>query len=131
MTRILAFSDLHAARRATAAILEEGAGADLILGAGDFCNMREGLAEAMAPFAPLAERLVAVPGNAETDAELATAAPPGTTVLHGTAVERAGLRIFGFGYAVPVTPFGDWSCDLSEAEAEAMLAPCAGADILL
>ncbi|MEM9010312.1 MAG: metallophosphoesterase [Pseudomonadota bacterium] len=131
MTRILAFSDLHASRRRTEALIAAGAEADLILGAGDFCNMRQGLAEALAPFAPLAEKLIAVPGNAESAEELRDAAPPGTTVLHGEATRRAGLTIFGLGYAVPITPFGAWSCDLSEKDAETLLAGVETADILL
>jgi len=48
-----------------------------------------------------------------------------------TGVEIAGVRLFGLGYGVPVTPFGAWSCDLSEAQAEAMLGACKGADILV
>ncbi len=43
----------------------------------------------------------------------------------------AGLRLFGLGYGVPVTPFGAWSCDLSEKDAAAMLATCEAADILI
>ena len=129
MTRILAFSDLHLSRSKAAAIREAAREADLVIGAGDFCNARQGLDEAMELLWPLEDRAVYVPGNAESADELraATAA----TVLHGEGVERRGLRLFGLGYGVPVTPFGAWSCDLSEEEAERLLAPCAAADILV
>lgn len=128
MTRILAFSDLHGSRRAAAEIVAAAGEADLVIGAGDFCVMREGLAEAMALLAPVEAKAVYVPGNAESADELRAAT--GATVLHGEAAERAGVRIFGIGYGVPTTPFGAWSCDLSEAEAEALLASMAASDIL-
>lgn len=129
--KILAFSDLHMARARAAAIVAASADADLVIGAGDFCNMRQGLAEATGFLSGIAAPVVAVPGNAESVAELTAVAPGNWTVLHGAGCEVAGIRLFGLGYAVPETPFGDWSCDLSEARAEEMLAACAEADILV
>ena len=129
MARILAFSDMHRSRRCAAEIVEAAAEADLVIGAGDFAVMREGLAEAMALLEPIAAKAVYVPGNAESAAELRAAT--GATVLHGEAAERSGLRLFGLGYGVPTTPFGAWSCDLTETEAEALLAGIEGADILV
>ncbi|WP_424985344.1 metallophosphoesterase family protein [Microbulbifer sp. S227A] len=129
--KILAFSDLHGARNRAASIVEASAAADLVIGAGDFCNMRKGLNEAMAMLAGIAAPLVLVPGNAESHDELAAAAPDGAVVLHGQGAEVAGLRLFGLGYGVPETPFGEWSCDLSEARAGDMLADCETADILI
>lgn len=128
---ILAFSDLHLARARAAALVDASAGADLVIGAGDFCNKRAGLDAAMAMLAPIAAPLVLVPGNAESADELRAAAPAGAHVLHGDGLEILGLRLFGLGGGVPVTPFGDWSFDLTEAEAGAMLASCAAADILV
>lgn len=129
--KVLAFSDLHMARARARDIVAASGGADLVIGAGDFCNMRQGLDEAMAMLAGIDRPLVLVPGNAESHAELAGAAPEAVTVLHGSGAEISGLRVFGLGYAVPETPFGGWSCDLSEAEAETMLAECRVADILV
>lgn len=129
--RILAFSDLHLSRRRAADLVAVSGAADLVIGAGDFCNARQGIDEAMALLEGLAAPLVAVPGNAESAEELAAAALPGMTVLHGQGTEIGGLRLFGLGYGVPVTPFGSWSCDLTEAQAEALLARCAAADILI
>ena len=47
MMRILAFSDLHMARNRAAEVVAASAEADLVIGAGDYCNMRQGLDEAM------------------------------------------------------------------------------------
>lgn len=131
MTRVMAFSDLHGSRVRAEALVAASADADLVIGAGDYCNMREGLAGALSLLAGLRRPVVLVPGNAESAAELRAAAHEGMTVLHGEAVELAGLTVFGLGYGVPVTPFGDWSCDLTEAEAQALLARCDRADILV
>jgi uncharacterized protein len=130
MTRILAFSDMHLSRRCAAEIRDAAAEADLVIGAGDFCTQRRGLAEAMAELAPVLAKAVLVPGNAESVDELRSAAGP-ATVLHGEAAERAGLVLFGLGYAVPRTPFGAWSCDLDESEAAALLDGMGRADILI
>lgn len=129
MTRILCFSDLHASARRAAVLVAAAAEADLVIGAGDFCNARKGLAEAMALLAPLEDRAVYVPGNAETAAELRAATR--ARVLHGEAAVVAGVRLFGIGNAVPVTPFGGWSVDLTEEQAAALLAPMGETDILI
>jgi Icc-related predicted phosphoesterase len=129
--RILAFSDLHMARSRAADLVAASADADLVIGAGDYCNMRQGLDEAMQMLSGIGAPLVLIPGNAESAAELTDAAPEGVHVLHGTGMTVDGLRLFGLGYGVPVTPFGDWSCDLSEAEAAEMLDRCDGTDVLV
>lgn len=129
MTRVLAFSDMHRSRGCAAEIVAAAADADLVIGAGDFATMREGLAGAMALLAPIEDKLICVSGNAESVDELRAAT--GATVLHGEAAERAGVRLFGLGCAVPTTPFGAWSCDLTEAEAEALLAGMEPVDILI
>lgn len=130
MTRILAFSDMHLSRRCARDVVAKAEFADLVIGAGDFCNQRRGLADAMSMLTPVLAKAVLVPGNAESADELRAAAGP-ATVLHGEGTERAGLAVFGLGYAVPVTPFGDWSCDLSEDEAAALLAGMERADVLV
>lgn len=131
MTKILAFSDLHHSRRRAEALVAASAEADLVIGAGDFCNMRQDLWGALSLLKDMARPFVMVPGNAESADELEEAAHAGMIVLHGAGCEVAGLRLFGLGYAVPETPFGDWSCDLSEARAEEMLGACGEADILI
>ncbi len=127
--KILAFSDLHHSRSRAAALVEASQEADLIIGAGDFCNMRKGLHDAVTLLAGINAPMVVVPGNAESAEELRDVALPNMAVLHGTAHDFNGLSLFGLGYRVPPTPFGEWSCDLSEAQAADMLAPCTSADI--
>ncbi|MDF1718097.1 MAG: metallophosphoesterase family protein [Antarcticimicrobium sp.] len=129
--KILAFSDLHMARRAASRLVKASVGADLVVGAGDFCNARQGLDQAMEMLSGITAPMVLVPGNAESADELRAAALPNATVLHGEGAEVEGLRFFGIGGGVPPTPFGAWSWDLSEEAAEALLAPCAAADILI
>ncbi|MEM6304625.1 MAG: metallophosphoesterase family protein [Pseudomonadota bacterium] len=129
--KILAFSDLHHNRARADVLVTESAQADLVIGAGDFCNHRKGLPEAMNLMSGLGAPMLAVPGNAESDVELQDAAHVGTTVLHGTGVESHSLRFFGIGGATPVTPFGHWSWDLTESEAEAVLARCEAVDVLI
>ena len=131
MTRILAFSDLHLSRSHAEVLVAESATAELVIGARDFCNMRKGLPQAMALLEGITTPLVLVPGNAESVEELRQAAPLSATVLHGTDIEMAGLRLFGLGYGVPVTPFGAWSCDLTEDFAADLLARLQSADILI
>lgn len=129
--KILAFSDLHGSARHAAALVEASAQADLVIGAGDFCNMRQGLEEAMALLAGISVPFVIVPGNAESVDELRAAAPTGVEVLHGDATTFGGIQLFGLGYGVPPTPFGEWSCDLTEDQAAAQLENCERADIMI
>lgn len=129
--KVLAFSDLHLARARAADLVEASKDADIVIGAGDFCNMRQGLAEAMELLDGITAPFLVVPGNAESFEELQAAANPGMRVLHGTGVDVSGLRVFGLGCGVPVTPFGSWSCDLSEDQAAQMLGACETADILV
>jgi uncharacterized protein len=129
--KILAFSDLHHSTRQAREIVAAAGEADLVIGAGDFCNMRQDLSGAMDLLAGISAPMVLVPGNAESHRELVVVAPEGAHVLHGIGVEIAGVRLFGLGYGVPVTPFGAWSCDLSETQAAQMLGGCDGADILV
>lgn len=131
MMKILAFSDLHLARNRAAELVAASADADLVIGAGDYCNGRQGLNQAMEMLAGITAPMVLVPGNAESAEELARAVPDGVHVLHGSGMTLDGVELFGLGYGVPVTPFGDWSCDLTEAEAEELLNRCDRADILV
>ena len=129
--KILAFSDLHNSASRAETLVQASADADLVIGAGDFCNARRDLQGALHLLEGITAPMIVVPGNAESDDELTTAARPGMQVLHGRGTEHDGLRIFGLGYGVPTTPFGAWSCDLTEDAAEDMLNRCTRADILI
>jgi Icc-related predicted phosphoesterase len=102
------------------------ANADVFVGAGDFANVRRGLQGTINVLKAIMSPAVLVAGNAETTDEL-TAACRGwksAHVLHGTGVTIDGVPFFGLGGAVPVTPFGSWSYDLTEDDAMALLADC-------
>lgn len=129
--KVMAFSDLHLAKARARDLVAASADADLVIGAGDFCNRRAGLDDAFGMLAEMAAPMIVVPGNAESLQELQGAVPEGTIVLHGSAATVSGLTFFGLGYAVPETPFGDWSCDLSEAAAADMLGACDRADVMI
>jgi Icc-related predicted phosphoesterase len=129
--KILTFSDLHGSAKHAAALVAASGEADLVIGAGDFCNMRQGLDEAMALLTGITAPFVIVPGNAESYDELRAAVPATVEVLHGTATTIDGLRLFGLGGAVPETPFGDWSWDISEDQATGLLNTCDDTDILI
>lgn len=129
--RILAFSDLHLDAAAADAIVAAGAGADLVLGAGDFAIRRAGLAPFMARLRPIAAKAILVPGNNESSEELRAAT--GAVVLHGQVLRRGGLTIAGIGAAIPPLPPGlPWrSYDLSEDQAGTLLNDIDACDILI
>jgi uncharacterized protein len=131
--KILAFSDLHRDLGQAAKLVEMSSEADVVIGAGDFASIHEGLEETIGALAAIAAPSVLVPGNNETADALREAAGawPTATVLHGDGMTIEGVEFFGLGAGIPVTPW-DWSFDLDDEAASAMLAPCpAGAVMVL
>jgi Icc-related predicted phosphoesterase len=131
--KLLAFSDLHRDLGQAATLVEMSAGADVVIGAGDFASVHEGLEETIAALAAIEKPAVLVPGNNETAEalrEVAAEAWPAATVLHGEGVTIEGVEFFGLGAGVPVTPW-DWSFDLDEETAAEMLAPCPRGAVLV
>ena len=131
--RFLLFSDLHRDTDAARALVQQAADVDLLLGAGDFAVMRSGLADVIDILRTVDRPTVLVPGNGESDDELRRACHgwEAAHVLHGTGVSIGGVPFFGLGGGVPVTPFGDWSFDLTEEDAERMLAACPEGAVLV
>ena len=128
--RVLAFSDLHLDGPAADRILRAAQDADLVIGAGDFAQRREGLTDYVARLAPLEEKAILVPGNNENLAELEAATT--ATILHGDTVTRRGLTIAGIGGGIPpLPPMASTSWDLTEDEATACLVKIEHADILI
>lgn len=131
--KILAFSDLHRDLKQAEVLVDRSSEADLVIGAGDFASVHEGLDETMAALASITTPTLLVPGNNET-ADALRAACGGwdaATVLHGESTEVDGTDFFGLGGGIPTTPW-DWSFDLSEDEASDALeaAPAAAVMIL-
>jgi Icc-related predicted phosphoesterase len=131
--RILAFSDLHRDRAASQRIVELSRQVDVVVGAGDYATVRRGLQSVIEILSAIERPTVLVCGNSEDDRELREACRdwPSAHVLHGDGVEIDGVPFFGLGGAVPITPFGAWSFDLSEQEAEALLSDCPSGCVLI
>jgi Icc-related predicted phosphoesterase len=121
--RILAFSDLHRDLDQAARLTEMSRDADVVIGAGDFASIHQGLEETIGALSGIETPTILVPGNNETLDALAeaTGSWSAATVLHGNAVEIDGRTFFGLGGGIPVTPW-DWSFDVEETDAEEMLA---------
>ena len=130
--KLLAFSDLHRDLEQGAKLVEMSAEADVVIGAGDFASVHEGLEETIGALAAIETPAVLVPGNNETADALRAAAQDwsAATVLHGEGATIGGAEFFGLGAGVPVTPW-DWSFDLGDEEAAELLAPCPEGAILV
>jgi Icc-related predicted phosphoesterase len=123
--KLLAFSDLHVDLAQAERLARASANADVMVGVGDFASVHSGLDETIAALRATEKPAVLVPGNNETEDALRQACTgwEGATVLHGQATEIHGVKLFGLGAGVPVTPW-DWSFDLTEEAASQMLAEC-------
>ncbi len=124
--KLLLFSDLHCSTSAARRIVELASGVDVVVGAGDFANMRRGIDVTIEVLRAIERPAVLVPGNGESVEELRAACRdwPAAHVLHGSGVKLENVEFFGIGGGIPVTPFGEWSYDFSEEQAEALLAGC-------
>jgi Icc-related predicted phosphoesterase len=131
--KLLLFSDLHCNTRKTMGIVQKAAGVDIVVGAGDFANVRRGLEGVIRLLAAIDRPTVLVCGNSESERELADAcrAWPAACVLHGSGTQIHQVSFYGLGGAVPVTPFGSWSYDLTEDEARDLLAGCPPGSVLV
>lgn len=128
--KILAFSDLHMDMDAADAIVLAADQADLVIGAGDFANRREGLTAIMDRLAPIADKAIHVPGNNESLDELRSATA--AHVLHGTSMVWQNIVVAGIGGAIPPLRRLPWSTyDLTEDDAAKMLSGVPRADILI
>lgn len=121
--RLLLFSDLHCSVDAARRLVARSGEADILVGAGDFANVRQNIHACLDVLQAVSKPMVLVPGNNESLAELndACAGWENAHILHGSEVTLQGVSFYGIGGGVPVTPFGSWSFDLSEPDAEALL----------
>ena len=131
--KLLLFSDLHANARAAEAIARRASEFDVVIGAGDFGNARRDLRVTIDILKSIDHPSILVAGNNESTEELRDACRdwPSATVLHGNSVKVNGVTFFGLGGGVPVTPFGDWSYDLTEEQAASLLADCPERSVLI
>jgi Icc-related predicted phosphoesterase len=130
--KLLAFSDLHRDLGQAAELVAMSAEADVVIGAGDFASVHEGLGETIDALAAIETPTVLVPGNNETEDALREAASDwsAATVLHGNGMEIDGVEFYGLGAGIPVTPW-DWSFDLDDGAVASMLEPCPQGAVLV
>lgn len=130
--KLLAFSDLHRDLDLAAELVAMSAEADVVIGAGDFASVHEGLGETIDALAAIEAPTVLVPGNNETEDALREVAAnwSAATVLHGSGTAIGGVEFYGLGAGIPVTPW-DWSFDLDDEAASAMLAGCPEGAVLV
>lgn len=130
--KLLAFSDLHRDLDQAATLVEMSAEADVVIGAGDFASVHEGLEETIDALAAITTPTILVPGNNETEDALRQAASEWTTatVLHGGGTTIDGIEFYGLGAGIPMTPW-DWSFDLDDDSATEMLTPCPDSAVLV
>lgn len=121
--KLLLFSDLHADTKAARHLTNLAAGVDVLVGAGDFGNLRQNVGQCLKVLRTAEKPAILVAGNNESTEELQAACAdwPAARVLHGSGVLLGGTAFFGIGGGIPVTPFGPWSYDFSEEEAETLL----------
>ena len=133
MARLLCFSDVHSNHRAAQALVQQSHDADIVVGAGDFCDMRRGLDRTISILSDIDTPTVLVPGNAESTEELRDACAnwPAAHVLHGSGATVEDIAFYGIGGGIPVTPFGTWSWDFTEEQAADLLADCPDDAVLI
>ncbi len=131
--RLLLFSDIHLHESHCKRLVELSQGVDVVVGAGDYCSVRKNLDRVIGWLCSISRPTVLVPGNAESFDELASACAewPSAKVLHGSGVEIRGELFYGLGGGIPVTPFGSWSYDFTEEQADALLRKCPKNAILI
>src|SRR5262249_51349367 len=105
---------------------ERARSADVLIGAGDFGNVRRDVRACLDVLRAVGRPAVLVAGNNESTEELAEACRewPHAHVLHGSGVCIGGVEFFRLGGGIPVTPFGPWSYDFTEEEAAELLTDC-------
>lgn len=130
--RILAFSDLHRDLDQAARLTGMSADADVVIAAGDFASIHEGLGETIDALSGITTPTVLVPGNNERldDLREAAAGWSAATVLHGGSAEIEGQLFFGLGAGIPTTPWS-WSYDLDEDGAAEALSGLTGEAVLV
>ena len=131
--KLLLFSDLHSDFRTASKLVERSKNVDVVVGAGDFCIGRRGLAEIINALTPIEKPTVLVPGNSESEEELLNACRwwHSAHVLHGSRITIEDIVFYGIGGGIPTTPFGPWSYDFTEEEAFGILRGCPPGCILV
>ncbi|TWT83275.1 Calcineurin-like phosphoesterase superfamily domain protein [Planctomycetes bacterium CA13] len=131
--KYLCFSDLHRDTSAAKNLVTIARDVDVVIGAGDFATRHAGIDDTLNILSAIEKPAVLVPGNGETAEELREGAMnwKSATVLHGDGCTISGVEFWGVGGGIPKTPFGDWSYDFDEGEANKLLDGCPSKGILV
>ncbi|RMH16260.1 MAG: serine/threonine protein phosphatase [Gammaproteobacteria bacterium] len=131
--KLLLFSDVHGSPSRCRALVEQSRAVDIVIGAGDFACQGSGLEKTIGWLAEITKPFLVVSGNNETPEQLLQAIAPFAHIhlLHGQAITLSGETFYGVGGGIPITPFGDWSYDLDEAQATELLRNCPERAILI
>jgi uncharacterized protein len=131
--KLLAFSDLHRDTAAAEAIVAASANADVVIGAGDFATMGQGLDDTISILRRITVPVVLVAGNHDSldDLRAACAGWNNVHALHGQSVTIAGINIFGLGFEISTVDRGAWNSHMSESDAATHLAHCPANCILV
>lgn len=132
--KLLLFSDVHTNLAACEKLVAMAEAADVVIGAGDFASVHNGLEPTIQALSHISAPAIIVPGNNETEDALRDVVSntwPEAIVLHGQGTIVEGVPFFGIGGGIPITPFGDWSFDLTEDDARAKLADCPHGAVLV
>lgn len=131
--KLLLFSDLHADTAAAHNLVDRARTVDVVIGAGDFGNVRRDLRRCLDLLRAIDRPAVLVAGNNESTEELAAACRdwPAAHVLHGSTARIGETVFFGIGGGIPVTPFGAWSYDFTEEQAAELLTGCPAGCVLV
>jgi Icc-related predicted phosphoesterase len=126
--RILFFSDIHSDHRALERLM--AIDADYYFAAGDLVSWARGLDRAGEIMQPKADRVLVIPGNHESPADIAAfAAKWGFTDMHGQSRQFGDWHVAGLGCSSP-TPFNTPG-EYTEAEIARHLKPFAALDKLI
>jgi Icc-related predicted phosphoesterase len=131
--RLLLFSDLHSDQDTAADLVRRARAVDAVVCAGDLCNAHQRLGRIVDVLKAIDRPTVLVAGNNETTSELREACADVShfDVLHGEGVDLLGVPFWGVGGGIPTTPFGAWSYDFAEDQAEPLLAGCPDGAVLV
>ena len=128
MPRLLVFSDIHNDVKALEKLM--AVEADYYVAAGDLVSWARGLDKMAEPMKRHAGRIYVLPGNHESERDIADlCARHGFVNFHGATLEAGGMHVAGLGYSTP-TPF-DTPGEYSEKEMAARLAKFAGLQPLI
>jgi Icc-related predicted phosphoesterase len=126
--KLLVFSDIHGDYPALARLMKTEA--DYYIAAGDLANWGRGLDRCGEILRERAGRVYVVPGNHESDRQIADLCEKhGLSYFHGQSFEAGGYHFAGLGYSTP-TPF-DTPGEYSEDELAERLVPFAGLEPLI